>query len=67
MEWLRGKEQVRVSAQDTELTLSIAGRTFINSDGTKNMPSGEVFTGPVEDSVEGHVRFTYPAMLASMG
>jgi aminopeptidase len=62
VEWLRGKEQVRVSAPDTELSLSIAGRTFINSDGTKNMPSGEVFTGPVEDSAEGHVRFTYPAI-----
>lgn len=57
VEWLRGKERVRVVAPDTELTLSIAGRTFINSDGTHNMPSGEVFTGPVEDTVEGHVRF----------
>jgi len=62
VKWLRGKKWVRVTAPDTELTLSIAGRTFINSDGTKNMPSGEVFTGPVEDSVEGHVRFTYPAI-----
>jgi aminopeptidase len=62
VEWLRGKAWVHVAAPDTELTLSIAGRTFINSDGTKNMPSGEVFTGPVEDSVEGHVRFTYPAI-----
>ena len=64
VDWLRGKEQVHVTAPDTELTLSIAGRTFINSDGTKNMPSGEVYTGPVEDSVEGHVRFTYPAIEA---
>jgi aminopeptidase len=62
VEWLRCKERVRVVAPDTELTLSIAGRTFINSDGTHNMPSGEVFTGPVEDTVEGHVRFTYPAI-----
>jgi len=62
VEWLGGKERVHVTAPDTELTLSIAGRTFINADGTKNMPSGEVFTGPVEDSVEGHVRFTYPAI-----
>lgn len=62
VEWLRGKERVRVVAPDTELTLSIAGRTFINSDGAHNMPSGEVFTGPVEDTVEGHVRFTYPAI-----
>jgi aminopeptidase len=62
VEWLTGKERVHVLAPDTDVTLSIAGRTFINSDGTKNMPSGEVFTGPVEDSAEGHVRFTYPAI-----
>lgn len=62
VEWLRGKDQVHVSAPDTELTLSVAGRTFVNADGTNNMPSGEVFTGPVEDSVEGHVCFSYPAI-----
>ena len=45
-----------------DLTLSIAGRIFINSDGKRNMPSGEIFTGPVEDSVNGWVRFTYPAI-----
>jgi aminopeptidase len=40
--------------------MSVKGRTFINSGGTYNMPSGEVFTGPVEDSAEGHIRFDYP-------
>jgi len=62
VDWLAGKEQVRVVAPETELTMSIAGRTFINSDGKKNMPSGEVFTSPVEDSIEGHVYFSYPAI-----
>jgi len=62
VDWLRGKEQVHVIGPETELRLSIAGRTFINSDGRHNMPSGEVFTGPVEDSVEGHVYFSYPAI-----
>jgi aminopeptidase len=62
VEWLQGKEHVRVVGPNTELELSIAGRTFINSDGKNNMPSGEVFTGPVEDSVEGHVTFSYPAI-----
>lgn len=52
---------VRIVGEDTDLRFSIAGRTAVNSDGKRNMPSGEVFTGPVEDSVEGHVRFTYPA------
>ena len=62
VDWLKGKERVRVIGPETDLRLSIAGRTFINSDGTNNMPSGEVFTGPVEDSVEGHVHFSYPAI-----
>ena len=53
---------VRILSNDTDITLSIAGRTGINSDGKRNMPSGEVFTGPVEDSVEGHVCFSYPAI-----
>ncbi len=62
VDWLEGKERVHVIGPETELHLSIAGRVFINSDGRHNMPSGEVFTGPVENSVEGHVYFSYPAI-----
>jgi len=59
---LAGKREVVVTGPDVDLRLSIAGRTFVNSDGRRNMPSGEVFTGPVEDSVEGWARFRYPAI-----
>ena len=38
----------------------VEGRTWVNSDGRRNMPSGEVFTGPLEDSAEGTIRFTVP-------
>jgi aminopeptidase len=62
VDWLRGKEHVVVRGPHIDLTLSIAGRTFINSDGKRNMPSGEIFTGPVEESVNGWIRFTYPAI-----
>jgi aminopeptidase len=62
VDWLRGKRQVTVRGPHIDMALSIAGRTFINSDGKRNMPSGEIFTGPVEDSVEGWVKFTYPAI-----
>ena len=62
VDWLKGKQRVHVVGPDTDLCLSIAERTFINSDGHHNMPSGEVFTGPVEDSVEGHVYFSYPSI-----
>ncbi|MBC8162958.1 MAG: aminopeptidase [Roseiflexaceae bacterium] len=64
VDWLAGKQQVQVRGPHIDLTLSIAGRSFINSDGRRNMPSGEIFTGPVEDSVNGWVRFGYPAIRA---
>ncbi len=60
VDWLAGKRQVHVEAPGTDLTMSIEGRTFINSDGKRNFPSGEVFTSPVEESVEGAITFTYP-------
>ena len=60
VEWLDQKSALRVEGPDVELRMSIAGRTFVNCCGERNMPDGEVFTGPVEDSVEGHVRFSYP-------
>lgn len=62
VDWLAGKNEVIVKGPNADLTLSIQDRVFINSDGKKNMPSGEIFTGPVEDSVEGWIRFTYPAI-----
>lgn len=62
VDWLDGKKEVVVKGPNADLRLSIDGRTFINSDGKRNMPSGEIFTGPVEDSVNGWVRFTYPAI-----
>src|SRR5208283_761699 len=60
--WLKGKKTTHVVGKETDLRLSIAGRNFENCDGKKNMPDGEVFTGPVEDSMEGHVYFSYPAI-----
>jgi aminopeptidase len=60
--WLKGKKTIHVVGKETDLRLSIAGRNFENCDGRMNMPDGEVFTGPVEDSMEGHVYFSYPAI-----
>ncbi len=64
VDWLVGKDKVVVKGPNADLKLSIAARSFINSDGTRNMPSGEIFTGPVEDSVNGWIRFSYPAIVA---
>ncbi len=62
VDWLKGKDKVVVKGPNVDLTLSIKDRVFVNSSGKQNMPSGEIFTGPVEDSVNGWVRFTYPAL-----
>lgn len=61
VEWFKGKKQVEIKGSNVDLKLSVEGRTFVNADGRFNMPDGEIFTGPVEDSAEGWVRFTYPA------
>jgi aminopeptidase len=62
VDWLQGKREVRLSGPGTDLRLSIEGREFVNCDGGDfNMPDGEIFTGPVETEVNGHVSFTYPA------
>ena len=63
VDFLADKSHVKLQGPHIDLELSIAGRTFINSDGKRNMPSGEIFTGPVEDSVNGWVRFSYPAIV----
>lgn len=62
VDWLKGKDKVQVRGPNIDLTLSIKDRIWINSDGKRNMPSGEIYTGPVENSVEGWVKFTYPAI-----
>jgi aminopeptidase len=59
---LNGAEMVKVQGPNCDLSLSIKDRTFLNACGRNNMPDGEIFTGPVEDSVEGWVRFSYPAI-----
>jgi aminopeptidase len=62
-EWIEGHEEVRVTAPGTDIVLGIAGRKFIPCDGRHNMPDGEFFTGPVEDSVRGEVTFHLPAVI----
>lgn len=58
--WLVGHKQVHILGEGTDLTLSIENRVFINSDGKRNFPSGEFFTGPVENSANGVVQFEIP-------
>lgn len=62
IDFLNNKSQIVMRGPNVDLTLSIKGRKFMNSTGVFNMPDGEIFTGPVEDSVNGWVKFTYPAI-----
>jgi aminopeptidase len=62
IESIEGHDQVRLKGANVDLTLSIKGRKFNNSYGLHNMPDGEIYTGPVEDSANGWVKFTYPAI-----
>jgi aminopeptidase len=62
VDWLTPRKELRLVAPGTDFRCSIDGRTWINSDGKRNFPSGEVFTGPVEDSAEGEVRFSFPVV-----
>lgn len=57
---LSAAREIRIEAEGTDVTLQVGGRTWINSDGRRNMPSGEVFTGPQERSANGTIRFTVP-------
>jgi aminopeptidase len=59
--WMEGKEEVRIRAPGTDITLNVAGRTWIPCVGEHNMPDGEFFTGPVEDAVNGEIAFSFPA------
>src|SRR5215207_9513046 len=60
-EWIQGREEVRIQAEGTDITLGVAGRSWVPCVGEHNMPDGEFFTGPVEDSVNGDIRFSFPA------
>jgi aminopeptidase len=64
IEHLEKAREVRIVGPETDLTLSIDGRRFLNGDGKHNMPCGEVFTGPVEDSANGEIYFGVPSAVA---
>ncbi len=62
VEILSKVDELRIVSKDTDLFMKVGGRKWISDDGHNNMPAGEVFSAPIEDSVEGAVKFTYPAI-----
>lgn len=57
-----GGDQIELQGPNIDLNLSVKDRKFINCFGGNNMPDGEIFTGPVEDSLNGWVRYSFPAI-----
>ncbi|SDY96859.1 Leucyl aminopeptidase (aminopeptidase T) [Proteiniborus ethanoligenes] len=64
VKYLDQKKEIHIISKDTDLKMRTEGRKWINCDGKVNFPDGEVFTGPVEDSVEGYIRFSFPGIYA---
>lgn len=62
-DYLNGVSNLEIISEDTHITLSVAGRKWINCCGNENFPDGEIFTSPVEDSVNGYITFSYPALM----
>ena len=55
-------DKLHIRAEGTDLTLRVKGRKWINCAGTENFPDGEVFTCPIENTAEGHIRYSFPAV-----
>jgi aminopeptidase len=64
IDWLAGRKDAVIKGENVDLAMSIEGRKFISCAGHENFPDGEIFTSPVEDSVNGWIRFKYPAIFA---
>jgi aminopeptidase len=54
-------DRLHVQAEGTDLKMRLKGRKWINCAGTENFPDGEIFTSPLEDTVEGRIHFSFPA------
>ena len=59
-EILSKADEIRITGPGIDLLVKVGGRKWISDDGHENMPGGEVFTGPVEESTEGCVSFDLP-------
>lgn len=62
IDYLKDKDFIEIKSKDTHLKLRVGGRKWINCFGDNNFPDGEVFTAPIEDSIEGHIRFSFPGI-----
>ncbi len=66
IERLARADSVHIVAEGTDLHLRVKDRQWVNSAGHKNMPSGEVFTAPLEDSAEGVITYGIPSAVSGV-
>jgi len=59
-----GGKTVRIVGKETDITFSTAGRTYAIAGGRCNMPDGEIYTSPDENTVNGHIYFEFPGVYA---
>jgi aminopeptidase len=60
--WLADKQHAVVKGPGIDMTFNFQGRPWVSCHGAQNFPDGEIFTSPVEDSVNGFVEFNYPCI-----
>ncbi len=58
----QASKTVRIIGQNTDLSFSTKGRVYVAADGHLNMPDGEIFTAPVDNSAEGFITFEFPGL-----
>ncbi|MHA2272570.1 MAG: aminopeptidase [Candidatus Hodarchaeales archaeon] len=61
-DYLDKVEELHIVGEDTDLKMSVSGRTWYNCDGKRNLPDGELFSAPVDDSATGEIRFAFPGI-----
>ena len=54
-------DKLHIQAEGTDLKMRVKGRKWVNCAGTENFPDGEIFTSPLESTVQGHIHFSFPA------
>ncbi|MGC8812696.1 MAG: aminopeptidase [Candidatus Aenigmatarchaeota archaeon] len=59
---IENSDKISIFGEDTEIEMSVKGRKAIVDAGEHNMPGGEIFTAPVENSVNGKIYFDLPAI-----
>ncbi len=64
VEYLDPKQELHITAKDTDIKVGIAGRKWVNCDGKVNFPDGEIFTSPVENKIDGQITFSFPGIYA---